>query len=71
MTKKDYVLIAKVLNDILQWDVNTFAGVPKEHQREAWMSAIVGALSDEFYKNNNAFDEDRFRVAVWGKGVLS
>jgi hypothetical protein len=50
MTKKDYKLIAKALNNVMPYN--------KEHQ--ALFMDVIDSLSDELIKDNPLFNKDKF-----------
>ena len=61
MTKKDYVMVAGVLN-ILAWAKNT---------DPATMAAVTWNLADAFAQANNKFRKDQFIGLVWGCDAAS
>ena len=62
MTKKDYILIAKILKDIKdnQHDI-------KYNNKDVWISIFTGSFAQELEKENPRFDKDKFYNAVWSK----
>lgn len=55
MTRKDYVVIAAVLNDIRPRD--------KNYTADEMFSDLLMRMSNALYRDNNNFDYDRFKEA--------
>lgn len=64
MSRKDFVLIAKALNDSKPAD---FASAPHQIQWEVTMKTVLQALKT----NNLRFDVERFERACRGEACLS
>lgn len=63
MTKKDYIIIAKVLNkNFGQFGVIGFEKLSQHHD---FATNIVDTLVDELKFDNPRFDEARFRQAIY------
>jgi len=54
MTKKDYIIIARCLNQVYKF-------YPKEKS----IKALIPFLRSEFYSDNNKFDENKFDKTVF------
>ena len=63
MTKKDYVLIAKALNNV----ACNYCGDYPTIAPQKLLQEICLILSDEFSKENNRFNRDKFFDAVFKK----
>jgi hypothetical protein len=62
MTKKDYVLFAKVLNNTLK---HYNQGLPVEVGE--FVHILMGYMTEALSEDNERFDEAKFRRAVYGK----
>lgn len=63
MTKKDYVKLAKAINDVLN------AYDERDFEKLAGAYAIMQTLADVLKADNSAFDRDRFMDACLKVGA--
>ena len=62
MTKKDYILVANTLRNILG---NSYMITIKS--KEEWINIVTMSLAEDFSIKNPKFDKHKFYNAVWSK----
>jgi len=60
MTKKDYKLIAKALNNVMPYTKDCIVNESYNKECQALFIDVIDSLSDELVKDNPLFNKDKF-----------